>query len=152
MAEKTEPLDQDNAGPGYKDHPGYEVVRQDLGRSVAVFRGKVKLAETEKAVIVEETAHKPVLYLPFADLNPTFLVETDHKTFCPFKGYARYWTIIADDDGGIPTGENAVWAYDTPYDEVSWIKGLVSFYTDRVSVLIDEKPVDLTVADWPDRR
>jgi uncharacterized protein (DUF427 family) len=57
-----------------------------------------------------------------------------HKTYCPFKGEASYWTI----DLGGKHAENAVWSYEAPYDEVARIKGYMAFYPNRVDrILID---------------
>ncbi|MDF3010871.1 MAG: hypothetical protein K0S03_1667, partial [Burkholderiales bacterium] len=53
------------------------------------------------------------------------LSRTDHHTYCPFKGTASYFSL----EGG---AENAVWTYETPYDEMLAIKELVAFYPDKV--------------------
>ena len=36
---------------------------------------------------------------------------------------------------GDETVENAAWSYEEPFDEVSEIKGYLSFYLDRVNIL-----------------
>ncbi|MEE3050384.1 MAG: DUF427 domain-containing protein [Pseudomonadota bacterium] len=50
---------------------------------------------------------------------------------CPDKGNAAYWSI----EVGGETVENAAWSYEEPFDEVSEIKGYLSFYLDRVNIL-----------------
>ena len=53
------------------------------------------------------------------------LTATDHTSYCPFKGTARYWSIGA----GARRAENAVWAYDEPYDEALPLRGHAEFYS-----------------------
>ncbi len=55
------------------------------------------------------------------------LVPTTHRTHCPFKGDASYFTLSNG-----RTSENAAWSYEQPYDEVSVIKERLAFYPDRV--------------------
>jgi uncharacterized protein (DUF427 family) len=37
--------------------------------------------------------------------------------------------------------ENAVWSYETPYDDMTPIAGYLAFYADRVDA-IEERPPD----------
>jgi uncharacterized protein (DUF427 family) len=56
------------------------------------------------------------------------LVKTEHSTYCPYKGDASYYSLSAGGD----TVENAVWSYETPYDEVMEIKEHLAFYPKKV--------------------
>jgi uncharacterized protein (DUF427 family) len=56
--------------------------------------------------------------------------RTGHRTTCPFNRDASYWTLSANGT----RDENAVWGYETPYDEVAAIAGHVAFYPDRVTI------------------
>ena len=56
------------------------------------------------------------------------LVRTPKTTHCPFKGDATYYSIR---DGG----EDVVWSYETPYDEMKAIKGRLAFYPDKVELI-----------------
>ena len=66
----------------------------------------------------------------------SFLRRTDHSTHCPYKGHAGYWSIEA----GGKKAENAVWAYPSPYDEMTAInlQNYVAFYWDRVDHWYEE--------------
>jgi uncharacterized protein (DUF427 family) len=55
------------------------------------------------------------------------LVRTSHKTHCPFKGDAAYFSVA----GG---AENAVWSYEQPYDEMAAIKDRLAFYPDKFEI------------------
>ena len=89
-----------------------------------------ELAGTRRLVLLE-TRHPDIHYFPRADVRMGFLRRTDHHTYCPDKGNAAYWSI----EVGGETVENAAWSYEEPFDEVSEIKGYLSFYLDRVNIL-----------------
>lgn len=128
-----------NPGPGYRDYPDYRVELKPLEARVRVeFFGEV-VAETARALLVEETRHKPVIYIPRDDVRFECMQENDVTTYCPFKGEARYWNIrVGDSHAG-----SALWGYDAPYDEVAALSRYVAFYTDRVdAVYVDGKPLD----------
>jgi hypothetical protein len=59
----------------------------------------------------------------------SLLQQTDHATYCPYKGDASYYSIAT------PAGEltDAVWRYVTPYPAVASIAGHVAFYANRVA-------------------
>ena len=58
------------------------------------------------------------------------LVPTDHRTHCPYKGDATYYSLRAGDK----EAANAVWTYEAPIANVDGIKDLVSFYPQHVHV------------------
>ena len=99
-------------------------------------------------MLLHEARHRPVYYIPKADLAMEYLEPTDQESYCPFKGHARYWTIVVGDE----RAENAVWAYDDPYDELPQIKDHVAFYADRVDAIsIDGEVQDPVGPGWTDR-
>ncbi len=111
----------------YHKYPDYRVdLKQHPGRVRVTLAGET-IADSERAVVVNETKHSPVIYIPREDVRLIHLEETDHQTFCPFKGEAAYWSIRVGDH----VEENAVWTYPDPFDEVSELKDYVSFYQDR---------------------
>ncbi len=117
-----------NSGPGYASHPDHRIVTGRAGRRVRVtFNGEV-IADTRDAVKLEESNHGTVYYVPRQDVKMDRLTRTDHRSHCPFKGDASYYTLSS----GQRTEQNAVWSYEQPYDEVQAIKGLLAFYPDKV--------------------
>jgi uncharacterized protein (DUF427 family) len=123
--------------PGFQSHPSYAIETEALEGPVRVaFAGDV-IAETDGAIWLHETKHFPVLYVPRADVLFELLTETALTTYCPFKGDARYWSI----KGAGAEGENAVWGYDAPFDEVSDLVRYVAFYGDRVDITVAGKTI-----------
>ena len=122
-----------NSAPGFASRPDYRVELLPESRRVTVKFGGVTIADSCEALRVEETGHGPVHYLPQNDVRLDLMRPTEHHTRCPYKGEASYWTIeVPGDTGPVRRAENAVWAYPSPYDEVSGLTGYYAFYSNRV--------------------
>src|SRR5262245_14540312 len=117
-----------NPAPGFRNHPNARLELKHLGGRVRVtFDGEI-IADSPDAVRMDEGDYRPVYYLPRKDVKMERLARTTHSTYCPFKGHASYYTLSS----ARRTVENAVWSYETPYDEMGVIKELLAFYPDRV--------------------
>jgi uncharacterized protein (DUF427 family) len=122
-----------NPAPGFVSRPDYRVDLLPAGQRVAVKFGGVTIAASGDALRVEETGHSPVFYLPQKDVRLDLMRPTEHHTRCPYKGEASYWAIeVPGEAGSVRRAENAVWAYPSPYDEVSGLAGYYAFYPNRV--------------------
>ena len=89
------------------------------------------VAESSRALRLEENGYPPVYYLPRDDADMSLLLRTAHSTFCPYKGDCAYYSIPS---GGTKS-ENAVWTYDNPYPAVASIKEYLAFYPTRVDAI-----------------
>jgi uncharacterized protein (DUF427 family) len=95
------------------------------------------IADSQNVIKVVETGHDSVYYFPREDARMDLLQRTSHRSHCPFKGDASYFSI-----SGEPMAENAVWTYEEPYDEVSIIKDRLAFYPNKVeSISVVDAPV-----------
>lgn len=92
-------------------------------RMQASYMGHV-IADSDNVIILEETGHQPVAYFPRGDVDMAYLVRTDHRSHCPRKGDASYYTIYMEGK----VGENAVWTYERPFDRVEAIRDRLAFY------------------------
>src|SRR5207247_2678017 len=90
------------------------------------FKGEV-IADTRDAIRMEEGSYPAVFYFPRKDVKMERLIRSSHRTHCPFKGDAAYFSLVNGP-------ENAVWSYEQPYDEMSVIKERLAFYPDKVDV------------------
>ena len=106
----------------------YVVAVRPAAKRIQVLAGGKVIADTERALKLDESYHQPVYYLPHADVRMDALTSTAHKTYCPFKGTASYWSIQTEK--GVL--ENAVWSYEEPLAEVTKITGYLAFYLDKV--------------------
>ncbi len=115
------------ANPQGDPHAGLILERMTLataGKHLrAVFGGEV-IAESDAALVLNETGCPPRIYFPPAAVRKERLARSEHATRCPWKGEAAYWSVTA----GGETLENGAWAYPTPLPELAAIAGYVSFY------------------------
>ena len=60
-----------------------------------------------------------------------FLRPSVHRTHCPFKGDASYFSLC------LPTGlePDAVWTYENPFPAAAAIAGHLAFYPNRVDAI-----------------
>lgn len=107
------------------DHP--ITITPTAGRVVVTVGGKV-VADSRRALTLQEANYPPVQYIPREDADLTLLARTDHGTCCPYKGEASYFSIPA----GGARSVNAIWTYETPHEAVAAIEGYLAFYPDRV--------------------
>lgn len=111
----------------------YEIRIEPVAKRVRVEFNGERIADSTRAVVLHETRHAPAYYIPAEDVRMELLARTDHATHCPFKGNASYWTVKA----GGKAAENAAWAYEEPYREAKAIRGYLSFYRDKVSLVLE---------------
>ena len=107
------------------DHP--ITITPTKGRVQVKFGGRV-IADSTRALTLREASYPPVQYIPRDDADLDFLQPTAHRTHCPYKGDASYFSLRADGKGA----ENAVWSYVEPYPAVKEIAGHLAFYPDQV--------------------
>ena len=119
-----------NPAPGFKKYPDHEVTCEPVSSDVVCMLDGAEIARSGNAILVRETNHKPVYYLPFQDVNTEYLIDSAHVTRCPFKGKARYWNAKV----GEHEIDNAAWSYETPFDEVLELAGMIAFYDTKVSI------------------
>ena len=100
---------------------------------VVVRLGDETVADSYASVLLEEKGLPARYYLPRHDVRTDLLRPTDHRTMCPSKGEASYWSL----DVGGTTYENLVWCYETPIPEAKLIAGLLCFYNERVKLTLE---------------
>jgi uncharacterized protein (DUF427 family) len=116
-----------NPSPGLRNRPQHTISVAPYGKHVTVRSNGAVIASSDKALVLNEHTHQPVVYIPFADIDFGKLAATDTSTHCPFKGDASYWSVK---DGA----KDAMWAYQDPYDEMLEIKDHGAFYPNRVTI------------------
>ena len=110
------------------DHPITIAPSRDRVR--VMLNGRA-VADTRRALVLQETTYKPVFYIPREDAEMALFEKTAHGTHCPYKGDASYYTIRVGDR----VAENAIWSYETPYPAMREIAGHLAFYPNRVDAI-----------------
>lgn len=100
---------------------------------VVTVAGQV-VADSVRALTLQEASYPPVTYIPIEDADSALLERTATTSYCPFKGDASYYSIPAGGD----RSTDAIWVYETPYPAVEHIKNHIAFYPDRVDSITEE--------------
>ena len=82
------------------------------------------LADSSRAVALEETGLPTRYYLPREDVRTDLLTASETTSHCPFKGDATYFSV--------PGAKDAFWVYEEPSEE-------------------DALPIARMLAPWPGR-
>jgi len=107
------------------DPPTGSVILWDpVPQRIRAFVGGEALVDSRRAVLLHESGHLPVYYFPREDVRMDLLEPTEHRTQCPHKGEASYWTIRV----GRREVPNAVWSYEQPLEPVAHMAGWMSVY------------------------
>ena len=102
------------------------------------------IASSDKAVLLREEGHDPVLYIPCEVIYFAFLQPSDTVTTCPVKGRARYLNVSVKGQA-----ENDVmWAYDSPPPLLREFLQHAAFDPDKV-IMEDAPPNDPKVEEQP---
>jgi uncharacterized protein (DUF427 family) len=112
--------------------PDHQITIAPSADRVVVRSGETTIADSQSTLVLREMNYPPVRYIPLADVDRSLLTPSDLTTYCPYKGDASYYSIIA----GQERGTDAVWFYDQPYPAVAEIKDHVAFYPDRVELTV----------------
>jgi uncharacterized protein (DUF427 family) len=84
----------------------------------AIWNG-VLLAESDDTVLVEGNH-----YFPASTLKAEYLLPSNQRTHCAWKGEARYHTLFVNGEAN----PDAVWYYPEPSEAAQSIKGRVAFW------------------------
>ncbi|HEY4802997.1 MAG TPA: DUF427 domain-containing protein [Paraburkholderia sp.] len=107
------------------DHP---ITIEPAHTHVVVKAGGRVVADTRRALTLREANYPAVFYVPREDADMALLSRTAHKSWCPYKGEASYYSITPGGERAV----NAIWTYETPHEAVAAIKDHLAFYPDRV--------------------
>ena len=112
----------------------HRITTRPSTRHVRVERDGQVLAESDRAVELDETRLPTRYYLPREDVRTELLEPSETKSHCPFKGDATYFS--AGD------AKDAFWIYESPSEEDALpIAGMLAPWPGRVDVIVAGEPV-----------
>ena len=84
----------------------------------AIWKG-VTIAQSDDTVLVEGNH-----YFPASALNRDHVVFSNHRTTCPWKGSASYYSLLVDGE----LNADAAWYYPDPKPEADAVRDRVAFW------------------------
>ena len=77
------------------------------------------IAESDDTVLVEGNR-----YFPASSLKREYITFSNHKSSCPWKGQASYYSLMVNGD----LNTDAVWFYPDPKTEAEMVRDRVAFW------------------------
>lgn len=114
--------------------PGHWVHVSDSPRHVRVMFGGETIADSKRVKLVREPEILPAYYFPRADVRTDLFMPSQHKSRCPIKGEASYWSIQV----GKKSAEDAAWSYTAPPPEVIGLQDHFAFQWDKMDKWMEE--------------
>lgn len=136
LSKGTGPFGEDRVGLGnYRiDSPKHILHFDPSPKRVRGFFAGELIADSTNVKLLHETGHLPVYYFPLEDVRSGFLEPSDHTTPCPFKGDASYRSVAVGDR----RARNALWMYESPNEEATFLQGHAAFYFNRMDSWYEE--------------
>ena len=128
-------------------HPRDPYKRVDVipsSRRLRVEMGGLTILETERPYLLFETDLPVRYYVPREDVRMDLLTPSSRHTSCPYKGDAEYWSLKLGDK----VHKDILWSYPDPIPEAPKIKGLISFYNEKVDITLDGELQPRPVTPW----
>jgi len=113
--------------PGHQKWPDHQVREEPIQQPTEVEVEGIIVANSRNVIKVVEDKSPVRYYFPRADVSMEKLMRSQTTSVCPFKGEANYYSL----DLGERQLDDAVWTYESPYDEHQALKERVAFYDDK---------------------
>lgn len=114
--------------------PGRSLYIEPTPKRIRVEVDGETIADSRRAVILQESGLQPVYYFPPEDVRTDLFEPTERHTKCPIKGEASYYSIRV----GEREVKNGAWYYPEPIEGAAQIAGMIAFYWDRVDRWLEE--------------
>ena len=112
----------------------HRITTRRSSRHIRVECDGLILADSRRAVELDEARLPTRYYLPREDVRVELLTEAETMTHCPFKGDATWYSA--------PGVKDAFWVYEDPDKEDALpVAGMLAPHPERVCVLVDGEPV-----------
>ena len=110
------------------ERPRAFLLFEESPKRIRATLGGETIVDSRRAKLLHESGHLPVYYFPEGDVRMDLLELTDHRTHCPHKGDASYWTIRV----GATVAEKGAWTYPTPLEGAPPLDGYLAFYWQKL--------------------
>jgi uncharacterized protein (DUF427 family) len=137
-------LEEDDEVFAHARDPFKRIDVRSTSRHVVVSVDGVVLAESTRARLLFETHLPTRTYVPRSDVRLELLEPSDTRSWCAYKGCARYWSARVN---GV-LHRDLAWSYEEPLSDGAEVRDRITFFDEKVDVTVDGKPVPRPVSPW----
>ena len=136
--------EEDETIVGHPRDPFHRIDVRRTGRSVRIeHEGRVLAESTRTGMLFEGAFPFARYYIPPEDVIVD-LASGTISTTCAYKGHATHYSAILD--GAALT--NIAWSYQNPLEDGIPVRGLISFYQERLDLFVDGQRVERVSTLW----
>jgi uncharacterized protein (DUF427 family) len=73
------------------------------------------------------------------------LERSDTASVCAYKGHANYWSANLGDGAVI---SDVAWSYEHPHNYATAVKDMLTFFNERVDIILDGQPLERPRTPW----
>jgi uncharacterized protein (DUF427 family) len=115
--------------------PGRALYLEPTPKRLRVEVGGEVIADSRRAMMLQESGLQPIYYFPPEDVRSEFLEDSDRHTHCPKKGDASYYTIRVGD----AVVDAGAWYYPEVLPGApEALTGMIAFYFHRMDRWLEE--------------
>ncbi len=122
------------SGPVKTPGPDHPIEISAAGGASRAVCGGLVLAQSFRALALQEARYRQVVYFPREDVDLSLLERSTTKSWCPYKGEASYFSLRGNDADGVAAIADVAWSYETPLPGMQAIAGCIAFYASKVVV------------------
>lgn len=137
-------LEEDDEVFAHPRDPFKRIDVRSSGRHVTVSVDGVVLADSARARLLFETHLPTRSYFPREDVRMDLLVPSDTRSWCAYKGHAKYWSAQVNGE----LRRNVAWSYEEPLSDGVEVKDRITFFDEKVDVTVDGEPRPRPVTPW----
>ncbi len=119
----------------YPFEPGYVVFTLPCPKRIRTMANGQILADTVEALILFESDHIPIYYIPLKDIRMDLFEPGKRVTESPYKGKARHYSLKGADGAY----DDILWHYDRPIEGSPDLSAYGSFYWHEVDRWFEEE-------------
>ncbi len=136
-------FEEDERNVGHPRDPFHRIEIVHSSRSVRVERDGELLAASARPYLLLEAPLPVRYYLPPEDVSEGILQPSSTRTLCAYKGQATYWSLENEDD--------IAWSYPEPLREAAEVTDRISFFNERVDLVVNGTRQERPVTPWSRR-
>jgi uncharacterized protein (DUF427 family) len=136
--------EEDELLVGHARDPFTTIDTRRSSRRVVVEIAGRPVADSTRTTMLFETYLPTRYYLPRDDVRMDLLEPASTSSVCAYKGLASYWTATIDDTV-VP---DVAWSYPHPHNYATAVKDLLSFFNERVDIIVDGQRVERPETPW----